>query len=99
MNGRGPTGVPPLFAMRRALCACRPCKPDAKAVVPENAAMKAAVVTFPGSNCDRDLAVALTAAGAEVARVWHKDTALPQGVDLVAVPGAAMKSTVPPIWQ
>ena len=49
--------------------------------------MKAAVVTFPGSNCDRDLAVALAAAGAEVTRVWHKDDALPAGTDLVAVPG------------
>lgn len=49
--------------------------------------MKAAVVTFPGSNCDRDLAVALTAAGAEVARVWHKDAELPPDTDLVAVPG------------
>lgn len=49
--------------------------------------MKAAVITFPGSNCDRDLAVALQAAGAEVARVWHKDDALPEGTDLVAVPG------------
>lgn len=49
--------------------------------------MKAAVITFPGSNCDRDLAVALAAAGAEVARVWHKDSALPAGIDLVAVPG------------
>ncbi|KGJ05314.1 phosphoribosylformylglycinamidine synthase subunit I [Paracoccus halophilus] len=49
--------------------------------------MKAAVITFPGSNCDRDLAVALRQAGADVTRVWHKDEALPQGVDLVAVPG------------
>ncbi|SMO78167.1 phosphoribosylformylglycinamidine synthase subunit PurQ [Paracoccus laeviglucosivorans] len=49
--------------------------------------MKAAVITFPGSNCDRDLAVALTQAGAQVTRVWHKDDALPQGTDLVAVPG------------
>lgn len=49
--------------------------------------MKAAVVTFPGSNCDRDLAVALEAAGAEVVRVWHKDSALPEGTDLVGVPG------------
>ena len=49
--------------------------------------MKAAVTTFPGSNCDRDLAVALKAAGADVARVWHKDDALPPGTDLVAVPG------------
>ncbi len=49
--------------------------------------MKAAVVTFPGSNCDRDLADAFGAAGFEVARVWHKDTALPQGTDVVGVPG------------
>lgn len=49
--------------------------------------MKAAVITFPGSNCDRDLAVALEQAGAEVTRVWHKDAALPSGTDLVAVPG------------
>lgn len=49
--------------------------------------MKAAVITFPGSNCDRDLAQALLAAGADVERVWHKDEALPQGTDLVAVPG------------
>lgn len=49
--------------------------------------MKAAVITFPGSNCDRDLAVALDQAGAEVVRVWHKDADLPDGVDLVAIPG------------
>ncbi|MBK4214636.1 phosphoribosylformylglycinamidine synthase subunit PurQ [Paracoccus caeni] len=49
--------------------------------------MKAAVITFPGSNCDRDLAVAFEQAGAEVTRVWHKDDALPEGVDVVGVPG------------
>lgn len=49
--------------------------------------MKAAVVTFPGSNCDRDLAVAFERAGFEVARVWHKDSDLPAGVDVVGVPG------------
>ncbi|MBP1804495.1 phosphoribosylformylglycinamidine synthase subunit PurQ [Rubellimicrobium aerolatum] len=49
--------------------------------------MKAAVVVFPGSNCDRDLAVALRAAGADVAMAWHKDDALLPGTDLVAVPG------------
>ena len=49
--------------------------------------MKAAVIVFPGSNCDRDLAVALGAAGAEVAMVWHKETALPAGVDLIGIPG------------
>lgn len=49
--------------------------------------MKAAVITFPGSNCDRDLAVAFEAAGAEVTRVWHKDAALPPGTDVVGIPG------------
>lgn len=49
--------------------------------------MKAAVITFPGSNCDRDLAVALERAGAEVVKVWHKETGLPEGLDLVGVPG------------
>ena len=49
--------------------------------------MKAAVITFPGSNCDRDLAVAFEQSGAEVVRVWHKDTSLPDGVDVVGLPG------------
>jgi phosphoribosylformylglycinamidine synthase len=49
--------------------------------------MKAAVITFPGSNCDRDLAVAFAAAGFVVERVWHKDSALPEGTDIVGVPG------------
>jgi phosphoribosylformylglycinamidine synthase subunit PurQ / glutaminase len=49
--------------------------------------MKAAVVTFPGSNCDRDLAVAFQAAGFQVARVWHKDDSLPAGTDVVGLPG------------
>lgn len=49
--------------------------------------MRAAVVVFPGSNCDRDLAMAFEAAGADVTMVWHKDTALPEGVDIVGVPG------------
>lgn len=49
--------------------------------------MKAAVIVFPGSNCDRDMAVALRQAGADVAMVWHKDAELPAGTDLVAVPG------------
>ena len=49
--------------------------------------MHAAVVTFPGSNCDRDLAVALRAAGFRVSMVWHKDPELPDGLDLVGIPG------------
>lgn len=49
--------------------------------------MHAAVITFPGSNCDRDLAVAFENAGARVSRVWHKDTTLPEGVDIIGIPG------------
>ncbi|WP_420858619.1 phosphoribosylformylglycinamidine synthase subunit PurQ [Marivivens marinus] len=49
--------------------------------------MKAAVLVFPGSNCDRDMKVALEQAGADVTMVWHKDAELPKGLDLVAVPG------------
>ncbi|KAJ04707.1 phosphoribosylformylglycinamidine synthase subunit PurQ [Sulfitobacter mediterraneus] len=49
--------------------------------------MRAAVVVFPGSNCDRDLAVAFKAAGADVEMVWHKDSDLPQGIDIVGIPG------------
>ena len=48
--------------------------------------MHAAVIVFPGSNCDRDLAVAFEKAGAKVSMVWHKDTDLPRGVDIVGTP-------------
>ena len=50
--------------------------------------MKSAVIVFPGSNCDRDLAVALARATGRAARmVWHKDAALPDGLDMIAIPG------------
>jgi phosphoribosylformylglycinamidine synthase len=50
--------------------------------------VKSAVIVFPGSNCDRDLAVALEkVTGAKPAMVWHKDSALPDGVDFIGVPG------------
>lgn len=49
--------------------------------------MRAGVVVFPGSNCDRDLAKGFESIGAEVSMVWHKDTALPQGLDIIGVPG------------
>ncbi len=50
--------------------------------------MKTAVIVFPGSNCDRDLAVALHEATGECPHlVWHGETALPDGIDLIAVPG------------
>lgn len=49
--------------------------------------MRAAIVVFPGSNRDADVARALTQAGAEVVRVWHADTELPAGTDLAVLPG------------
>ena len=50
--------------------------------------MKSAVIVFPGSNCDRDLAVALrSVSGNAPTMVWHRQTELPDGVDLIAVPG------------
>jgi phosphoribosylformylglycinamidine synthase len=49
--------------------------------------LKAGVIVFPGSNCDRDLAVAFERAGAEVSMVWHKESGLPPRLDLVAIPG------------
>jgi phosphoribosylformylglycinamidine synthase len=49
--------------------------------------MKAGVLTFPGSNCDRDLAQGFKLAGADVQMVWHKETALPAGLDVIGIPG------------
>ncbi|HEY5225850.1 MAG TPA: phosphoribosylformylglycinamidine synthase subunit PurQ, partial [Methylovirgula sp.] len=50
--------------------------------------MRAAVIIFPGSNRDRDAARALKdVAGAKPAFVWHADHDLPQGTDLVVLPG------------
>jgi phosphoribosylformylglycinamidine synthase subunit PurQ / glutaminase len=49
---------------------------------------RAAVVTFPGSNCDRDMAVALErASGVPALRVWHGDAELPERLDFIALPG------------
>ncbi|MCL6678887.1 phosphoribosylformylglycinamidine synthase subunit PurQ [Sphingomonas sp. RG327] len=50
--------------------------------------MKTAVIVFPGSNCDRDLAVALEqVTGRAPAMVWHKESELPDGTDFVGLPG------------
>lgn len=50
--------------------------------------MRSAVIVFPGSNCDRDLAVALReVTGSAPAMVWHTETELPQGLDIIGVPG------------
>ena len=49
---------------------------------------RAAVITFPGSNCDRDMADALAkVSGAAPLRVWHGDADLPDGLDFIALPG------------
>ena len=50
--------------------------------------MKAAVVVFPGSNCDRDCSVGVErSTGAQVEMVWHGDSELPKGLDLIVLPG------------
>jgi phosphoribosylformylglycinamidine synthase len=50
--------------------------------------VKSAVVVFPGSNCDRDCKVAIErTTGAEVSMIWHQETALPPGLDLIVLPG------------
>ena len=50
--------------------------------------MKSAVIVFPGSNCDRDLAVAIEqVTGRAPAMVWHRESALPDGTDFIALPG------------
>jgi phosphoribosylformylglycinamidine synthase len=51
-------------------------------------AFRSAVITFPGSNCDRDMAVALEqVSGAPALRVWHGDAELPEKLDFIALPG------------
>ena len=50
--------------------------------------MKSAVIVFPGSNCDRDIAVAIEqVTGRAPAMVWHRDTELPDGTDFITLPG------------
>jgi len=50
--------------------------------------MKSAVIVFPGSNCDRDMAEAIRlVTGRAPTMVWHRESELPEGLDLIAVPG------------
>tara|TARA_Y100001936_G_scaffold155798_1_gene151993 strand:- start:561 stop:1220 length:660 start_codon:yes stop_codon:yes gene_type:complete len=49
--------------------------------------MHAAIIVFPGSNCDRDMLLALRLAGHKTTVVWHKETELPKNIDLIAIPG------------
>ncbi|MBT3359454.1 MAG: phosphoribosylformylglycinamidine synthase subunit PurQ, partial [Rhodospirillales bacterium] len=49
--------------------------------------MKAAVIVFPGSNCDRDVQVSIEqSTGKPCAMIWHKETELPD-LDLIVIPG------------
>ena len=57
--------------------------------------MKAAVIVFPGSNCDRDCKVAIErSAGARVDMVWHQETALPDDLDLISYAETAQE-----VWE
>src|SRR2546423_11641596 len=50
--------------------------------------MKSAVIVFPGSNCDRDLATGIElVTGRKPAMVWHRDSELPEGIDFIGIPG------------
>ncbi len=49
--------------------------------------MRSAVIVFPGSNCDRDLFTVLRDQGLNPQYVWHADASLPEGIDLVGLPG------------
>ncbi|MBN67401.1 MAG: phosphoribosylformylglycinamidine synthase I, partial [Rickettsiales bacterium] len=49
--------------------------------------MKSAVIIFPGSNCDRDIYTVMEANDLHPHKVWHGDSTLPDGLDVIAVPG------------
>ncbi len=49
--------------------------------------MKAAVIVFPGSNCDRDAVTTLQKVGAKVTKIWHQETSIENDFDLIVVPG------------
>lgn len=49
--------------------------------------MKSAVIVFPGSNCDRDVFTVLQQQGLNPQYIWHGDAKLPEGIDLVVLPG------------
>ncbi|MBN8542637.1 MAG: phosphoribosylformylglycinamidine synthase subunit PurQ [Alphaproteobacteria bacterium] len=49
--------------------------------------MKSAVVVFPGSNCDRDAYTTLRDVGLNPSYVWHGDSSLPDGLDVIVLPG------------
>lgn len=49
--------------------------------------MRAGVVVFPGSNCDRDMLSAMHQCGFDTMRLWHTESELPDDLDIIALPG------------
>ena len=50
--------------------------------------MRAAIIIFPGSNCDRDLALAFKkVSGRKTRLIWHKDSEIPKDIDIIGIPG------------
>ena len=50
--------------------------------------MRAAIIIFPGSNCDRDLALAFKkVSGKKTRLIWHKDSEIPKNIDIIGIPG------------
>jgi phosphoribosylformylglycinamidine synthase I len=49
--------------------------------------MQTGVITFPGSNCDRDMFDALSKVSSKCHKIWHGDTELPSNLDFIAIPG------------
>jgi phosphoribosylformylglycinamidine (FGAM) synthase-like amidotransferase family enzyme len=60
--------------------------------------MKSSVITFPGSNCDRDMDVALKKFGFKNKMVWHDDVELPKS-DLVVLPGGFLLWRLFKMWK
>ena len=50
--------------------------------------MRAAIIIFPGSNCDRDLALGFKkVSGKKTRLIWHKDSEIPKNIDIIGIPG------------
>ena len=62
--------------------------------------MRVGVIVFPGSNCDRDLFSSFKLFGFSVTYIWHKDDKLPNGLDILGIPGGfSLKNKIFPVHQ
>src|SRR4051794_12350411 len=87
-SSRPPTGPGPRKPSRPPAKGCSPIRSSkTTASRSREATMKSAVIVFPGSNREGDVAKALAQAGSSVEKVWHAETELPGGTDLVVLPG------------